>query len=196
MTILYVVRHGQSVANSKGIMQGAKIDTPLTPLGRQQAQATKEHLSGISYDHVVASPLLRAHETAQIIAGNDANIHLDDRLKEYDYGDWDGELEATLWDKYQQYFDEHHNLLAGSWEVSHGDTYDQVKDRLVSLFDELVATYPDGKILVVSHGFTIKLMADLVLKIGNLTGLSEPSNAGLTKLVLTPSTKTLEFYGR
>lgn len=196
MTILYVVRHGQSVANSKRIMQGAKIDTPLTPRGREQAQATKDHLTGITYDHVVASPLLRAHETAQIIAGEDADIQLDDRLKEYDYGDWDGELEATLWDKYQEFFDEHHNLLPGSWEVSNGDTYDQVKARLASLFDELVTQYPDGKILVVSHGFTIKLMADLVLNIGNLTGLCEPSNAGLTKLVLTPSTKTLEFYGR
>ena len=44
MTVIYLVRHGQSQANAKGIWQGAQIDTPLTELGRTQAQNTKKHL--------------------------------------------------------------------------------------------------------------------------------------------------------
>ena len=40
MTTFYIIRHGQSEANAKGILQGSQIDTPLTELGRSQAQVT------------------------------------------------------------------------------------------------------------------------------------------------------------
>ena len=85
MTVIYLVRHGQSLANAKGIWQGAQIDTPLTELGRTQAQNTKKHLEeeGAVFSAVYSSPLLRAGETAGIIAPNQ-NITFDSRLKEFD----------------------------------------------------------------------------------------------------------------
>ena len=72
MTVIYLVRHGQSQANAKGIWQGAQIDTPLTELGRTQAQNTKKHLEeeGAVFSAVYSSPLLRAGVTAGIIAPN------------------------------------------------------------------------------------------------------------------------------
>ena len=63
---LYLVRHGQSQANANHIMQGAKIDQPLTDKGRMQANETKEKLSGIQFDKIFVSPLKRASETAEI----------------------------------------------------------------------------------------------------------------------------------
>ena len=103
MTKLYIVRHGQSQANANGILQGSKVDTPLTQTGIKQALATKEALSDVSFSKVVASPLLRAAQTATIIAGADRTITFDPRLVEYDYGSWDGMLEADVWAKFPQY---------------------------------------------------------------------------------------------
>ena len=62
MTVIYLVRHGQSQANARGIWQGAQIDTPLTELGRTQAQNTKKHREeeGAVFYAIYSSPLLRA----------------------------------------------------------------------------------------------------------------------------------------
>ena len=89
MTTFYIIRHGQSEANAKGILQGSQIDTPLTELGRSQAQVTLSKLETDNFDAIYASPLLRAAQTATIIGGSDKTITFDPRLKEYDYGTWD-----------------------------------------------------------------------------------------------------------
>ena len=176
MTKLYIVRHGQSQANANGILQGSKVDTPLTQTGIKQAFATKEALSDVSFSKVVASPLLRAAQTATIIAGADRTITFDPRLVEYDYGSWDGMLD--------------------SWETSGGDTYDEVKAKIAALFGDLVAKYPDEAVLVVSHGFTIKLMLDYVLGINNLVNMNEPLNAAVSLVELTDSSQTLVYFNR
>lgn len=196
MTKLYIVRHGQSQANAKGILQGSKIDTPLTTKGIDQARATKEALATINFSKVVASPLLRAAQTASIIAGFDKTITFDPRLVEYDYGHWDGMLEADVWSKYPQYFDAKHNLLPNSWEQSGGDSYDEVKAKIAELFAELVKKYPNDSVLIVSHGFTIKLMLDYVLGITNLVNMNEPINAAVSLIELTDDSQTLVYFNR
>lgn len=194
MTTIYCVRHGQSEANLAQIMQGSKIDTPLTKLGKQQALAAKAKLATVSFDAVYASPLKRAVQTAKLISS--ATPTLDDRLVEFDYGTWDGQLLADLYTQYPTYFDEHHNLLPNSWEVSEGPTYAQVTAKLESFLAEVTKKHPDQTLLVVSHGFTLKLLAALLLDIRNLQNLSEPANASLTKLLVTPATKPLVYYGK
>lgn len=100
MTTIYCVRHGQSEANLAQIMQGSKIDTPLTKLGKQQALAAKAKLATVSFDAVYASPLKRAVQTAKLISS--ATPTLDDRLVEFDYGTWDGQLLSDLYTNIQR----------------------------------------------------------------------------------------------
>ncbi|WP_404388129.1 histidine phosphatase family protein [Ligilactobacillus animalis] len=194
MTTIYCVRHGQSEANLAQIMQGIKIDTPLTKLGQQQALAAKAKLANVSFDAVYASPLKRAVQTANLISSTTPT--LDERLVEFDYGTWNGQLLTDLYAQYPMYFDEHHNLLPNSWEVSGGPTYAQVTAKLESFLAGVTKKHPDQTLLVVSHGFTLKLLAALLLDIGNLQNLSEPANASLTKLLVTPDTQTLVYYGK
>ncbi|KRL36959.1 phosphoglycerate mutase [Liquorilactobacillus uvarum DSM 19971] len=195
MTTLYIVRHGQSEANKAGILQGSKIDTPLTGKGRNQAEAVQQRLKELDFSKVYASPLLRAAQTAHIIAGETTTTY-DRRLKEYDYGEWDGLLVKDVHKKYARFFNSQHNLLPDSDKVSHGETFEEVTQRLEEFFSELVIKHADEKILIVSHGFTIKLMLNAVLGIENLVNLNEPSNAGVTKIELTPETKTLLYFNQ
>ena len=97
MTTLYIVRHGQSHATATGILQGSQIDTPLTEKGRQQASLVRQQLQSrkIFFDLVVVSPLLRAAQTAAIIAPQVTTI-FDNRLKEFDYVTWDGQLGKNI----------------------------------------------------------------------------------------------------
>lgn len=67
MKRLYVCRHGQSELNARGIYAG-QIDTPLTNRGREQAHLAGQQARELEIDVIVASPLVRALETAQIIA--------------------------------------------------------------------------------------------------------------------------------
>lgn len=196
MTTVYIVRHGQSYANAAGILQGSHIDTPLTSQGCTQAMATKRKLRDTTFTKVFASPLLRAAQTATIIAGTDRTITFDPRLVEYDYGTWDGMLEADVWNNFPQFFDSKHNLLPESWTVSNGNTYDEVKSQLASFFKELITKYPTESILVVSHGFTIKLMLDYVLGINNLVNINEPLNAAVTKIEFTNTTQTVVYFNK
>ena len=63
MTTFYIIRHGQSEANAKGILQGSQIDTPLTELGRSQAQVT---LSKLELTILTLSMLVRFYELLKL----------------------------------------------------------------------------------------------------------------------------------
>lgn len=54
---VYFVRHGECVANTKGVIAGLGDDSPLTELGRSQAKETAQNLKGISFDLVISSPM-------------------------------------------------------------------------------------------------------------------------------------------
>lgn len=83
---LLLIRHGQSEGNAAGVLQG-QLDYGLSDLGRRQAEATGAALRGEAVTRLVTSPLLRAADTAAILA---AHLGLDwepePRLTEYDIG--------------------------------------------------------------------------------------------------------------
>ncbi len=108
---LLLIRHGESVGNAEGRMQG-QFDSPLSDRGRDQARALFARLQGEGWKPSViyASDLCRAAETASILAaGLDAPVTLDARLREYDIGVLSGviwreveSLHPELWRRLQQ----------------------------------------------------------------------------------------------
>jgi uncharacterized phosphatase len=90
MKALYFARHGESEANKNMVFAGT-WDVPLTEVGRSQAQKEGEQAKSIRIDYIVSSPLIRAHETARIIANAigypEDDILLSDLLIERSYGE-------------------------------------------------------------------------------------------------------------
>lgn len=89
---IYIIRHGETVANAAGRMQGLE-DGPLNENGIKLAEITGKKLSGTKFDAAYSSPLSRAAQTAGIVlkeSGNSCQIMFDDRLKEFDMGDYEG----------------------------------------------------------------------------------------------------------
>lgn len=85
---LYVVRHGQTYANAKGVLQGHE-DSPLTALGVQCSANTGEALQEVTFKEIFCSDLGRAKDTLQQIGYKSATQY-DRRLRERDYGPWTG----------------------------------------------------------------------------------------------------------
>jgi probable phosphoglycerate mutase len=103
---LLLVRHGQTAVNRAGRLQG-RVDAPLTDFGRAQAGALAVVLASCGATEVVTSPLQRAADTAAVIA--DAlglAVHVDERLVELDYGEWDqrpfGDVDPDDWARWHQ----------------------------------------------------------------------------------------------
>ena len=100
---IYFIRHGETDWNAQSRYQG-QADVPMNALGRAQAQrngeAMRALLPQIAHANYVASPLLRARETMEIVRGamglDRGAYALDDRLKEIHYGHWQGIFATDL----------------------------------------------------------------------------------------------------
>lgn len=92
MTILVFIRHGLTEWNEHSFVQG-RSDVPLSKKGRMQVSEWQVPKSFKNFD-IVASPLLRARETATILFGK--NITLDKRLVEMDWSEWEGRSLSDL----------------------------------------------------------------------------------------------------
>ena len=93
MLTLILTRHGQAAAGD--VMLGGQLDMSLTPNGRQEAEALARRLAGVRIDRIISSPMLRAIETAQMIATG-RPVELDERLRELDYGRWESLTYAEI----------------------------------------------------------------------------------------------------
>ena len=89
--MIYLVRHGQTLQNRAGLLQG-RSDFPLNEMGREQARRVGAFFreQGVRFEAVYTSPLRRAVQTAALIAGETVPLRVDERLIEMDYGPYEG----------------------------------------------------------------------------------------------------------
>ncbi len=162
MKQLYFVRHGQTEWNAIRRMQG-QWNSDLTELGRQQAKVNGEFLAGHNIQHLVASPLTRTQQTAHIINEHlSLDIHLDDRIKEWDCGDWSGEMWDEVADKWPAEF--------SAWRADpyqyrgpNCENYPDMIERATPFIDELLQS-PHERIAIVSHGMIGRVMISILLE--------------------------------
>lgn len=156
MVTIYVVRHGTTEANAKGIIQG-QLDTPLTEKGKQDAQLLAKKLEGIQFDHIYSSDLGRAFITEFIIAQLDHEIDKISevpQLREVDYGDVSNEnKKQMLADLGEKYYDP-------DYQFPRGESRRQAQERAVGFFEELKQQHTSETILVVTHSGIIRALKD------------------------------------
>ena len=137
MLTLVLTRHGLTDRSRPEQHLGQKIDISINDAGRRQADALRRRLATVKFDRVLTSPQFRARETAEIVAGRGAQIEADPRLKEMDYGAWEGRTYAQI--------DEHDRAFRGEW-LAHPDTLacpggesgDGVSVRVTSFLEDLL----------------------------------------------------------
>ena len=93
MLTLVLTRHGLTARSMPEQHLGQRIDEALSAEGRAQAARLGDRLAAVVFERIIASPLMRARETAQLVrAAGPAQpeVELDPRLAEMDYGAWEG----------------------------------------------------------------------------------------------------------
>lgn len=177
MRTLYFVRHGQTDWNAEGRVQG-RLESDLTPKGEAQARATAERVAAFGVDAIVASPLRRARQSAEILADvTGLPVRYDERLVEWDAGEWSGHLYAELVERWPH---EWGAWTDDPWTVAApgGETFEDLVTRGRPALDEVLAS-DVARTALVFHGFIGRaLLADLIgLSRDHAVRLNAPNDA-------------------
>ncbi|MBI1758447.1 MAG: bifunctional RNase H/acid phosphatase [Actinobacteria bacterium] len=164
-TRMLLLRHGETV-HSVGRRFSGRGDLPLTERGREQAAAAAKRLAGHpDLAAVVSSPLGRARETAAMVArATGAELVIEDRLVETDFGLWEGLTFAEVRERWP--------AELAAWLASvdvtppEGESLATVGRRVRRAREGLIATYPGQPVVVVSHVTPIKHLIRLGLDAG------------------------------
>ena len=150
--MIYIIRHGQTEKNRANVLQG-RSDIPLNDSGRQQAEEVRNRLikAGIHFDLVYTSPLIRAVQTAAIIAEGIPQLK-DDRLIEMDYGPYEGMDLANPAPEVLDFFrDFVHNPAPNGMEPLQA-----IVVRLGSFLEEIREEAAEKNILISTHAIAMK----------------------------------------
>lgn len=166
--MVYLLRHGETAWSLTGQHTG-RTDLPLTANGERQATGLRERLHGITFAHVLTSPLQRAHRTCEL-AGLGAVAQVEPDLQEWDYGDYESLTTAEI-----------HERQPG-WNVfengcPQGESVEQISQRADRMLEKIRRL--DGTVALFSHGHFLRALAarwiGLPLRDGRLFALETGS---------------------
>jgi probable phosphoglycerate mutase len=149
---LYLLRHGESVANKTHTFASRKLDLPLTEFGFKQVRQIAEPMQKIGFTKIYTSPLIRAQQTAEII-GKSCGLKpiVIEALREVDVGILDGKC-IEQYDR-QKIYDE----VISKWNIGQnwigfqdGESLKDVKNRIDNFLSYV--DHANQKVLVIGHG--------------------------------------------
>ena len=166
---LFFARHGESEANLLRVMSNRNVNHHLTDAGREQALKLAQTLASEGVEHVYASPICRARETGEIVAGElGVPLTLCDGLREFHCGVLEGRGDEEAWAQHlwvqNQWF--HHD--DPNARIEGGESFADIEKRFRAMLATTLSAHTDSQaVLYVSHGATLGAMMPLVLE--NLT---------------------------
>ena len=199
----FVARHGETVFNAAGRMQGDAMDTPLTRAGFAQADAMGEELAGFlgagpRPAHLWASPYGRALQTLAIVCeqiGEDWHrARRDQRLSEINVGAWGGRTYAEIIAEQGEIVDRGHGLF--SVRPPQGEWYDEIAARLTSWLEEH-GSEPGDK-LIIMHGMSSRVLRGLMTGVAHDPRWSAPLAPSLPQgsmVMIEKGTETVVHLG-
>lgn len=188
-TLVYLTRHGETVWNTKKLMQGWK-DSPLTDKGIKQAKQLAQSLSEVPFDAIYSSTSDRAVKTAEIIKGiRPLQVIQTDTLRELSFGNWEGKT-----------FDENERESpkdwSSFWETPHlfssntVECFSKVQERMVKTINYIVKQHPNETVSI-----ALKLLLDFFENntLENLWSSSPIPPTSLTLLEINSVTNEIIF---
>jgi probable phosphoglycerate mutase len=150
-TRLWLMRHGETEWSLSG-QHTSRTDIPLTEHGRRRAEELRDYLKGTKFDAVFVSPMKRARETCAIAGFADQAV-VDDNLKEWDYGVYEGKTTAQI------------RAEVPGWSVWKdpiigGETAEHVGERADAVIARALEAAPSGgKVALFAHAHILRILA-------------------------------------
>jgi probable phosphoglycerate mutase len=183
---LLLVRHGETVWNDEGRVQGQK-NSPLTDRGRRQNELAAERLARTKVDALYASDLGRARETAETIASRlGIDIKQGSALRERNFGVLEGQTSDEAARTQGAWF--------LSWQADRlqhappaGESQPDMAQRVMQVLRAIAKAHPGQTVAVATHGGPIKSAIYDILRIPlSLWGLTWVANGSITTIKGTP----------
>lgn len=150
-TELWLIRHGETEWSLSG-KHTSRTDIALTEHGCKRAEELRDYLKGTKFDAVFVSPMQRARETCAIAGFGDVAV-VDEGLKEWDYGVYEGKTTAEI------------RAQVPGWsvwkdEIVGGETVEHVGERADAVIARALAAGGDGgKVALFAHAHILRILA-------------------------------------
>ncbi|EIJ71474.1 MULTISPECIES: histidine phosphatase family protein [Pasteurellaceae] len=157
---LYLIRHGRTLWNDQGLMQGWG-NSALTEQGIRGAKLTGKALANVPFIAAYSSCLQRTIDTANhILSHRDVPLFQHQGLNEHFFGSWEGVSTETIrhTEEFQQMLHDPVNYMA---RTNGGETWEVFTNRVIKAIQDIIKIHNEGNILIVSHGHTVRLLMAL-----------------------------------
>ncbi len=192
---IFLIRHGQTDYNKKGMVQGSGIDAPLNDTGKAQAQMFYETYKDYPFDKVYTSALKRSQQSVEKFVANGIPHTIFEGLNEINWGEQEGKpFEKETHDFYLNVIKrwqkgELHVMMEG------GESPNDVVERQETVLKYLTQEEEGNTILICMHGRAMRILLCRMLNypLSNMD-IFEHSNLGLYELTYTGSMFKLDSY--
>ena len=163
MTEIFLIRHTQAEGNLYRMMQG-HWDGDVTAHGWEQIAALAERFKDVPVDAVYSSDLYRARMTAGAVTKYHGELELQQvpALREIDVGPWETAFFGNVFHEFPQQADDFVNH-PGRWRIDGAETYAAVQERAYAALEDIARRHDGQRVVVVSHGVTIRCIMSRVL---------------------------------
>ncbi len=195
-TTLYMMRHGESVANAMRVFLGHG-DLDLTKTGHAQAERTAKYLKGIPCDAIYASDLLRAFHTAEHTAcAVGLPVIPAPQLREIDAGKWDGMAFDDIGIVYPEEYAAWRTDVGNARPVG-GESVEELQRRIVAAVAAIAEAHKGQTVFLFSHATPVRAMAahSLGKTKDEMKTIPWASNASVTRFSYENGAFLLEEYG-
>ena len=172
---IYLIRHGETT-NAGEVCFNGHFDVGLSDEGKKQSIHIAEALKNLPIKAVYSSDLKRTQIGAKYIAEKHHLKHIPSKeLRELAFGDWEGLSVAEVDRKYPDKLKERLKNIE-LFHVEGGESFLQLRDRVIPKFQEIVGQHPEDSIVVFCHGGVIRTILAYILEISikNLFRINQP----------------------
>lgn len=160
---IYLVRHGQSEWNVTNLMQGRTSGVPLTKTGIRQAREIRDRFNQIKFAAIFSSDLLRARQTAQIIAfQRKLAVTTAKAIRERSFGKYEGKTLKQYQEDLKEMLDQFDALSDKDkfkFVYQHGiEGIGETVSRVITWLREVSVAYAGKNVLAVAHGGVLRLL--------------------------------------
>jgi len=155
---IYLIRHGETDYNRKGIVQGSQIDAELNEMGKAQAEAFYDAYGHVPFDKIYTSQLIRTRQSVEKFIRSGIPFESFSGLNEISWGIYEGTAHTSGDDTPYQ------NILQ-SWKEGYtnralegGESPLQVRDRQLPVIDYIFSQSQESNILIATHGRAMRIL--------------------------------------
>ena len=172
-TLLSTVRHGLTELN-RDRRVGGLMDVPLIEEGRKQAQEASRAFKGTPFDVVVSSPLVRALETAEIVAGvQREDIVVEEGCIERSFGEMEGLPATEIRERLPEVRYKRVGYVDYSLNPPSGESFEQMHERARGFLNLLLEKYRGKRVVIFAHENFLQQLHGVIRGLGPMESLEQ-----------------------